>query len=232
MRLTSELTVDAPLERTWPALIELGGPVRLDLGGEYRGTARLDDADEDEHEAGFHAQARETAGHGLAAATIAARLSESDGATRIAVETDLRLAGGSAQPDQEGLQRAVEELLAGLAGRLSREASAPAIEPGAATQPAEADSAWEHPETDRTVADLARELLATEGDPPPPEPIAKPEPPPLKGSDPYPPEPLKRSDPSDVDVWVGAGRVAERSLLVVLGTIIGVVLGRLLWRRE
>ena len=39
----------------------------MTLGAEYEGAARLDDADEDERTAGFHAQARETAGHGLAA---------------------------------------------------------------------------------------------------------------------------------------------------------------------
>ena len=165
MRLTSELTVDAPLERTWAAVLGLGGPVRVDLGTEYQGAARLDDVDEDEHKAGFYAQARETTGHGLAAATIAAHLSEAGGATRIAVHTDMRLMGDS-RPGQEALQAAAEDLLARVGAYLERRveqtvprlpAAEPAVEPG------------EAPGSDPS---LARELTRSE-------------PPPLKGPDPF-----------------------------------------------
>lgn len=205
MRLTSELIVDAPLERTWPALLELGGPVSVDLGGEYEGAARLDDADEDEHAAGFHAQARETEGHGMATATIAARLSESEGTTRVEVETELRLTGAATPPDQEGLQRVADELLARLVERLA---------------PAAAEAAREHSQADRSVAELARELLAAQQErerqpgarsPAP----ARSEPPQLVAPDPV----------------VVAGKVAERALLVVAGVALGLAVGRLLWRR-
>lgn len=212
MRLTSELTLDAPLERAWKAVLELGGPVRVDLGGQYEGAARLDDADEDERIAGFHAQARETAGHGLAAATIAARLSEDDGATRIAVDTDLRLTG-DARPQPEALQAAADELLARVAAHLERR-----LEGTVAELPAD-EPPVEHAEAERSVADLARELLDAEltgSDPSGPPAVTKSEPVALKGSDPL----------------VVAGKVAERALLVVVGVAIGLALGRVFWRRR
>jgi carbon monoxide dehydrogenase subunit G len=212
MRLTSELTLEAPLDRAWAAVLELGGPVRVTLGAEYEGAARLDDADEDERTAGFHAQARETAGHGLAAATIAARLSDADGDTRIAVDTDLRLTG-EARPDQEALQAAADELLARVAAYLKQRLEETVPELPAAEPPVE------HAEAERSVADLARELLGS--DPSGSAEVTKSEPVALKGS-----------DPSVVDGWVAAGKVAERALLVVAGVALGLALGRAFWRRR
>ena len=214
MRLTSELTVDAPLERAWAAVLELGGPVRVELGAEYEGAARLDDADEDEHAAGFYAQARETAGHGLAAATIAARLSEQDGGTRIAVDTDLRLTG-EPRPEQEALQAAADDLLERVAAHLTRRLEQFVPELAAAEAPPD------NGEAERSVADLARELLDAE----------------LKGSDPSRAPELTRSEPvarvgSDPSVAVVAAKVAERALLVVAGVALGLALGRGLWGRR
>lgn len=207
MRLTSELTIDAPLERAWAAVLDLGGPVRVELGSEYEGAARLDDADEDEHAAGFHAQGRETAGHGLAAATIAARLSQQAGGTRIAVDTDLRLTG-EARPEQEVLQAAADELLARVAAYLKRRTEETVPELPVAEPPPE------HGEAERSVADLARELLGS--DPSVSPEITKSEPDALEGSDPV----------------VVAGRVAERALLVLAGVAIGLLLGRVRSRRR
>jgi carbon monoxide dehydrogenase subunit G len=213
MRLTSELTVDAPLERAWAAVLELGGPVRVELETEYEGAARLDDADEDEHAAGFYAQARETAGHGLAAATIAARLSAEDGGTRIVVDTDLRLTS-EARPAREALQAAADDLLERVAAYLTRrlEQSVPAL--------AAAEAPPDNGEAERSVADLARELLDAE----------------LKGSDPSRAPELTRSEPvskaSDPSVAAMAAKVAERALLVVAGVALGLALGRGLWGRR
>jgi carbon monoxide dehydrogenase subunit G len=214
MRLTSELTVDAPLERAWAAVLELGGPVRVELGAEYEGTARLDDADEDEHAAGFYAQARETAGHGLAAAMIAARLSEEDGGTRIAVDTDLRLTG-EARPGQDALQAAADDLLERVAAYLKRR-----LEQSVPQLPAP-ERPLDNGEGERSVADLTRELLDAE----------------LKGSDPSQAPELTRSEPAALEgshpsVASVAGRVAERALLMVAGVALGLALGRGLWGRR
>ena len=214
MRLTSELTVDAPLERAWAAVLELGGPVGVELGTEYEGAARLDDADEDEHAAGFYAQARETAGHGLAAATIAARLSAEDGGTRVAVDTDLRLTG-EARPAQEALQAAADDLLERVAAHLTRRLEQFVPELAAAEAPPD------NGEAERSVADLARELLDAE----------------LKGSDPSRAPELTRSEHvarmgSDRSVAAVAAKVAEQALFVVAGVALGLALGRGLWGRR
>ena len=121
MRLSTEVTVAAPLDRTWPALLELGGPLTLELGGSWEVSARLDDADEDEHAAGFHLVGHEHGGNGMAAATILARAgADGDAGTRIAFDTDLRLTGAAERPDQETAQAAADELLARLAAHLER----------------------------------------------------------------------------------------------------------------
>ena len=121
MRLSTEVTVAAPLERTWPALLELGGPVSLELGGRWEVSAMLDDADEDDHAAGFHLVGHEHGGSGMAAATIRARARADDhgDATRIAFETDLRLTGAE-RPDQAAAQAAADELLGRVAAHLER----------------------------------------------------------------------------------------------------------------
>jgi hypothetical protein len=230
MRLTSELTVDAPLERAWAAMLELGGPLRVELGAEYEGAARLDDADEDEHAAGFYAQARETAGHGLAAATIATRLSEQDGGTRIAVDTDLRLTG-EPRPEQEALQAAADGLLERVSAYLQRRLEQPVPELQAdelvpdhgeaelSVEVSAAEPPLDGAEADRSVADLARELLDAE----------------LEGSDPSRTPELTRSaalEGSGSSVWVAIGKVAERALLIVTGVALGLAVGRALWGRR
>jgi hypothetical protein len=118
MRLSTEVTVAAPLERAWPALLELGGPLTLELGGRWEVSARLDDVDEDEHAAGFHLVGHEHGGNGMAAATILARANGGGDATRIAFDTDVRLTGAAERPDQETAQAAADELLARLAAHL------------------------------------------------------------------------------------------------------------------
>jgi hypothetical protein len=220
MRLSTEVTVGAPLERTWPALLELGGPLTLELGGRWEVSARLDDADEDEHAAGFHVVGHEHGGSGMAAATIRARARGDDGgATRIAFETDLRLTGAAERPDQAAAQAAADELLGRMAAHLERAAS-PAPEPMAEAAP---------------VVEAAPEVGPPEpppevGPPEPPPEVGAPEPatsepPPLKGSDPYPVPALKGSDPLTIGV-------AERALLMTAGVALGLAVGGLLWRRR
>jgi uncharacterized protein len=121
VKLHNEFEVAAPLERTWPLLldvprlgralpgasIEPAGPdgghrgtMRLKLGAvtaQYAGTARLEEVDEDAHVARFQVQGREAAGQGTAAATIVSRLREAGARTHVVVETDLRVTGRQAQ---------------------------------------------------------------------------------------------------------------------------------------
>src|ERR671923_2399275 len=121
MKLTNEVVVPAPLERTWPLLLDVPrmvralpgatvepdgaegvyrGSLKVRLGPvamEYEGSARLEEVDEDEHVASFHVEGRERRGHGGAAATITNRLVPGSGGTRLVVETDLSITGRAAQ---------------------------------------------------------------------------------------------------------------------------------------
>ena len=121
MKLTNEVVVPAPLERTWSLLLDVPrvvralpgasvepdavegvyrGTLKVRLGPvamEYEGVARLTDVDDDEHVASFHIEGRERRGHGGATATIVNRLLPADGGTRLVVETDLAVTGRAAQ---------------------------------------------------------------------------------------------------------------------------------------
>jgi uncharacterized protein len=121
MKLKNEVIVPAPLEQTWPLLLDVPrmvralpgatvepdgaegvyrGALKVRLGPvamEYEGVARLEDVDEDEHVATFRIEGRERRGHGGATATITNRLLPAEGGTRLIVETDLSVTGRAAQ---------------------------------------------------------------------------------------------------------------------------------------
>jgi carbon monoxide dehydrogenase subunit G len=121
MKLKNEVIVPAPLEQTWPLLLDVPrmvralpgatvepdgaegvyrGALKVRLGPiamEYEGVARLEDVDEDEHVATFRIEGRERRGHGGATATITNRLLPAEGGTRLVVETDLSVTGRAAQ---------------------------------------------------------------------------------------------------------------------------------------
>jgi hypothetical protein len=121
MKLRNEVFVPAPLEQTWPLLLDVArmvralpgatvepdgaegvyrGALKVRLGPiamEYEGVARLQDVDEDEHVASFRVEGRERRGHGGATATITNRLVPAEGGTRLVVETDLSVTGRAAQ---------------------------------------------------------------------------------------------------------------------------------------
>jgi hypothetical protein len=208
VRLTSELAVDAPLERTWAALLEAdppGGAWRGILNG-YAGSVHLDDVDEDERAAGFYAQGRELRGDGLASARVTARLAGDAASTRVLVETDLHLAGRAAELDRDALQEATDTLLSRLVSQLehtlaaSSEPRSPAPEPPA--PPAE---------------------------PPPAEPPAPPAEP---STPPEPSPPAVAPSSRKLDLLVAVDKVAERALLLVVGAFLGLLLGRSIWGRR
>jgi uncharacterized protein len=139
MKLTNEVVVPAPLEGTWPLLLDVPrmmralpgatvepdgpegvyrGSLKVRLGPvamEYEGSARLEDVDEDEHVASFHVEGRERRGHGGAAATITNRLLPEAGGTRLVVETDLSVTGRAAQFGRDLMEDVAGNLLAQFA---------------------------------------------------------------------------------------------------------------------
>jgi carbon monoxide dehydrogenase subunit G len=157
MRLRNEFVVGVPLERTWDTLLDVArvagalpgatiepeaeggawrGRMKVKLGPlttEYTGTARVQDADEDDRVMSFRVEGRELRGQGSAAATITARLARADGGTRVVVETDMQIAGRQAQLGRGLMEDVAGAILGQFAGRLERElrgAAAP-VEPAA-----------------------------------------------------------------------------------------------------
>ncbi|MFL5842112.1 MAG: SRPBCC family protein [Thermoleophilaceae bacterium] len=145
MKLTNEFVVAAPLERTWPALLDVPrvaralpganidpepadgayrGTMKVKLGAvtaEYAGTAMIQDVDEDARAASFRVEARERRSHGTAAATITTRLAPEDGGTRVSVETDLEVTGRQAQLGRGIMQDVARGVLDRFAQGLERE---------------------------------------------------------------------------------------------------------------
>jgi hypothetical protein len=147
VKLTNEFVVAAPLERTWPALLDVPrvaralpgasidpdpadgayrGTMKVKLGAvtaEYAGTAMIQDVDEDERAASFRVEARERSGQGSAAATIRTRLAPDEGRTRVSVETELEVTGRQAQLGRGIMQDVARGVLDRFAEGLERELS-------------------------------------------------------------------------------------------------------------
>jgi carbon monoxide dehydrogenase subunit G len=121
MILRNEFTVGADVETVWRHLLDMegvatclpgatvnatdeentyDGTMRLKIGPmkvEYRGSARLQEIDEQQHSAVVSLSAREAKGHGTAIATIHNQLEEVEGGTRVRAQTDLNITGPQAQ---------------------------------------------------------------------------------------------------------------------------------------
>jgi uncharacterized protein len=145
MKLRNEFVVALPVERTWETLLDVPrvaralpgatmepegeggawrGSMKVKLGPvttEYAGTARIQDADEDDRVASYRVEGREARGQGSAAATITTRLAAADGGTRVVVETDMQVTGRQAQLGRGLMEQVAGTVLDDFAGRLERE---------------------------------------------------------------------------------------------------------------
>jgi uncharacterized protein len=145
MRLENSFTVAAPLERTWRTLLDIErvatclpgakiepgdedgvfrGAMKMKLGPmtvDYRGTARLQDVDEDTHTASIAVQAREAKGQGTAAAVISNHLESQNGGTKVVAVTDLNVTGRQAQFGRGIMEDVAGTMMSQFAARLERE---------------------------------------------------------------------------------------------------------------
>jgi carbon monoxide dehydrogenase subunit G len=145
MKLRNEFEVAAPIERTWETLLDVPrvaralpgaamdregeggawrGSMKVKLGPvttEYAGTARIQDADEDDRVASYRVEGREARGQGSAAATITTRLAAAGAGTRVVVETDMQVTGRQAQLGRGLMEQVAGRMLDEFAGRLERE---------------------------------------------------------------------------------------------------------------
>ena len=138
MKLEQSFDVEAPVDRVWGALVnvervapclpgaaidEVGddgtyrGTFQVKLGpttASYRGTLKIESADEATHRATMKAHGTDKRGQGSANATIVSTLSESGGVTSVAVETDFTITGRLARFGRGGM---IED----ISNRLMRE---------------------------------------------------------------------------------------------------------------
>jgi carbon monoxide dehydrogenase subunit G len=145
MKLENSFTVAAPIAETWETLLDFErvakclpgakiepgdedgvyrGAMKVKLGPmtvDYRGTARLQDVDEDTHTASIAVQAREAKGQGTAAAVIRNQLESENGGTRVVAVTDLKITGRQAQFGRGIMEDVATTMMGEFAKRLESE---------------------------------------------------------------------------------------------------------------
>ena len=137
MKLNNEFTVDVPVDDVWNVLLDLeritpclpgaslteetgereyDGAMKVKLGPvtqQYKGTVKIQEADESAHRAVLRADGKDARGQGTASATITSTLhDEGNNSTRVSVETDMQITGRAAQFGQ-GIQQQISEKLLG-----------------------------------------------------------------------------------------------------------------------
>jgi carbon monoxide dehydrogenase subunit G len=103
---------------------EYQGTMVIKLGpisARYRGTVKVEEADEENHRAVMKANGQETRGQGSASATITSTLYEENGNTRVQVETDMQVAGRVAQFGRGIMQDVAEEMMGRFSTCLEQE---------------------------------------------------------------------------------------------------------------
>ncbi|PTR31940.1 hypothetical protein C8K36_101984 [Rhodococcus sp. OK519] len=152
MKIADEFTVDAPIDRAWDVLTDLEGiapllpgarmtgregddylgTVKIKVGPvttEFAGRAAFTEKDAASHTAVIDARGKEKRGSGNASAVITARLHEDGGATRVTVDTDMKVVGKLAQFGSGMIAQVSAKLMgqfaSSLQDRLSAETAAP-----------------------------------------------------------------------------------------------------------
>lgn len=164
MRIDSAFEVPVPIDAVWAALLdieriapclpgasidenrgdgEFGGSMRIKLGpvtSTFEGKLKIAETDDAAHRSVIEASAKDTRGQGAAAATITSTLERSGDGTRVAVRTDMKLAGTAAQFGRGVVNDVSEKLMAEFATRLADEIENPAAPTAASAAADERDA--------------------------------------------------------------------------------------------
>jgi len=225
MKIADEFTVDAPIDRAWEMLTDLEGiapllpgarmtgregddylgTVKIKVGpviSEFAGKASFVEKDEQSRTAVIDARGREKRGSGNASATITARLHQAGDATRVTVDTDMKVVGKLAQFGSGMIQQVSTKLMGQFAASL---------EDRLATGPASAETVAPTEETVAPTAETVQPtVLAAVPAPPVPSPGTVPE-----------------TEPIDLVQLAGASvarRVAPLIAAIVAAVVVFVVL--------
>jgi uncharacterized protein len=120
VKIEDQFRVDVPIDEAWKVLLDLEriapclpgaqltevegdeyrGTVKIKVGpitAQYKGVAKITEADEANHKVVLQAEGRDTRGQGNASAAVVATLVEEDGGTVVKIDTDLNITGKVAQ---------------------------------------------------------------------------------------------------------------------------------------
>lgn len=194
MDIDNTFTVNAPIDRVWPVLMDVdavagcvpgaqvlgqlsddefqvGMKVRLGpISMQYRGQLSVLERDEANHRAVLRGSAKETRGQGTAAATVEMRLAESEGRTSGTVHADVRLSGRVAAMGRNVIADVADQILAQFVRNLEERLGAADV--GAGRRESAAGAAADHGRSGTTVVEAVERLAAgtaSEGVVTPPE---------------------------------------------------------------
>jgi carbon monoxide dehydrogenase subunit G len=148
MKINNEFTVSVPIQEAWDVMLDLkkiapclpgaaiqdekgdgeyDGTMKVKIGpitANYKGTVKIEVADEENHRAVLQAKGRDARGQGTASAAIVSTLQEEGGdSTKVSVETDMKLTGRAAQFGRGIAQDVATKMLTQFAECLEREIS-------------------------------------------------------------------------------------------------------------
>lgn len=149
MKLENEFTVPASIEQAWAVLLdvprvapclpgatvepgqgedgEYKGQMKIKIGpitAAYKGTVKIEEADEAAHRVAMRAQAKDARGQGTAAATITSTMEEVADGTKVNVVTDMRVTGPAAQFGRGVMQDVSAKLMTRFADCLAEQMQA------------------------------------------------------------------------------------------------------------
>jgi carbon monoxide dehydrogenase subunit G len=154
MKLENEFTVPASIDEAWAVLLDVprvapclpgatvepggedgiyNGAIKIKIGpitASYKGTVKIEDADEATRRVAMRAQAKDARGQGTAAATITSTMEETGEGTKVNVVTDMRVTGPAAQFGRGVMQDVSAKLMKRFADCLAeqmRGGGAPAV---------------------------------------------------------------------------------------------------------
>jgi uncharacterized protein len=165
MKLENEFTVPASIDQAWAVLLdvprvapclpgatvedgqgeegEYKGQMKIKIGpitASYKGTVKIQEADEAAHRVAMRAQAKDARGQGTAAATITSTMEEVADGTKIHVTTDMRVTGPAAQFGRGVMQDVSAKLMTRFAECLAEQMQAsPDVETTDEAAPAPAE---------------------------------------------------------------------------------------------
>ncbi|HEY6319539.1 MAG TPA: SRPBCC family protein [Acidimicrobiia bacterium] len=250
MKLEHDFEVDAELHDAWPLLLDLEriapcmpgaqlqevdgdeyrGIVKVKVGpitAQYRGAARVVEADEAARKVVLRAEGRDTRGQGNAAADIIATLQSEGSKTRVHVDTDLNVTGKVAQFGRGVMADVSAKLMDQFVSCLSTTVLSGGGNPAPAPAPAAAPAA-----PGATEAPEPKPVAATPAAPAAPGATEAPEPKPVTGASAAPaPRGPRRIDAPEAEavdlVRAAGGAVAKR--VVPLVAVALVVIGVVVW---